>query len=225
MEATDSSPPLISSFFCANFPTFLAALPPTLATNSLLSDFKVNPRGDLFTVSVSPLAFAGNCVLLGDAGHAILPFYGQGLNAGFEDVRLLFESFQSRQFLQSLQHGSAQQQVSAQQSLHGSAHAHLAAALQSYSNARIPDAAAIDLLARLNYREMRQQVRRRWFRAKCSVFLVLERLLPGLLLSRYTMIAFTSIPYAKILVRERVQVVLLVVIAVSICSCFILFIL
>jgi kynurenine 3-monooxygenase len=173
----------------------MAALPPTLAANSLLSDFKINPRGHLFTASVDPLCFDDKCVLLGDAGHAILPFYGQGMNAGFEDVRLLFVSLE----------GGAADTVSG--------------ALTNFSQSRLPDAQAIDILARLNYHEMRYQVRRRLFRAKCRVFLALEWMLPGIFQSRYTMIAFTSIPYSRILLRERIQLGFLLAIVVVVLFC------
>lgn len=174
----------------------MAALPPTLAINSLLSDFKINPRGDLFTVSVDPLCFAGKCVLVGDAGHAILPFYGQGLNAGFEDVRLLFERLDRKE------------------------EAGFARALTDYSECRLPDARAIDHLARLNYHEMRYQVRRRLFRFKCRFFLALES--TCLFKTRYTMIAFTSLPYSRILFRERVQLLVLAVIFLIVAGCSLL---
>ncbi len=176
----------------------MAALPSTLAANSLISDFKINPRGQLFTVAVEPLCFDDKCVLLGDAGHAILPFYGQGMNAGFEDVRLLFEALDS---------------------------ANIPTALNKYSQLRLPNSHAIDNLARLNYREMRYQVRRRMFRAKCRLFLVLEWLLPGIFQSRYTMIAFTSIPYCKILLRERVQLCVLSGMLAVVLLCFLPFLL
>ena len=179
----------------------MAALPASLATNSLLSDFKINPRGQLFTVAVDPLCFDGKCVLLGDAGHAILPFYGQGMNAGFEDVRLLFEEL-------SVAIGANKSNISI---------GNLSSALMQYSRKRIPNAQAIDHLARLNYKEMRYQVRRRLFRAKCRLFLALEWLLPGIFQSRYTMIAFTSMPYARILVKERIQLCLLCALVIACC--------
>lgn len=75
----------VERFFAEVFPD-AKALMPTLA-----QDFFENPTGDLVTMRCSPWTVNGKVCLLGDAAHAIVPFYGQGMNAGFEDVRVLHD--------------------------------------------------------------------------------------------------------------------------------------
>ncbi len=53
---------------------------------NLIDDFFENPTAPLGTVKCSPWHYKGKTILLGDAAHAIVPFYGQGMNASFEDV-------------------------------------------------------------------------------------------------------------------------------------------
>ncbi len=70
-------------FFNTNFPDAVPLMP------TLVEDFFTNPTGDLGTVKCFPWSAGGKSLLLGDAAHAIVPFYGQGMNASFEDCRIL----------------------------------------------------------------------------------------------------------------------------------------
>lgn len=80
-------------FFHENFPSLFGAHNPLFTDEYLCAQLTANRLSSMFTCSVSPIVFDSHkIVLLGDASHAILPFYGQGLNAGFEDLRLLFQS-------------------------------------------------------------------------------------------------------------------------------------
>jgi kynurenine 3-monooxygenase len=72
----------ILSFFSETFPDALEIMP------SLLADFKTNPTSSLVTMKCYPWV-RNKTVLIGDAAHAIVPFYGQGMNAGFEDCKIL----------------------------------------------------------------------------------------------------------------------------------------
>ncbi len=74
----------IQNFFKMTFPDALALMP------KLLHDFKTNVTSTLVTMKCYPWA-RNNTLLIGDAAHAIVPFYGQGMNAGFEDCRILNE--------------------------------------------------------------------------------------------------------------------------------------
>src|SRR5688572_29458765 len=56
---------------------------------TLVDDFFENPTGDLGTVKCWPWNVDGKALLLGDSAHAVVPFYGQGMNCAFEDVRVL----------------------------------------------------------------------------------------------------------------------------------------
>jgi len=72
----------IHSFFEANFPDALTLMP------ELINDFKTNATSSLVTMKCNPWV-RNNTLLIGDAAHAIVPFYGQGMNSGFEDCVIL----------------------------------------------------------------------------------------------------------------------------------------
>lgn len=73
----------VISFFKTHFPDAYEQMP------NLSDDFFNNPTSSLHTVKCFPWQVEGKCVLLGDAAHAVVPFYGQGMNASFEDVLVL----------------------------------------------------------------------------------------------------------------------------------------
>ncbi|MDV7394727.1 FAD-dependent monooxygenase, partial [Arthrospira platensis SPKY1] len=73
----------ITAFFERYFPDALAMMP------TLLEDFRENPTASLVTVRCNPWQYRQRIALMGDAAHAIVPFYGQGMNAGFEDCTIL----------------------------------------------------------------------------------------------------------------------------------------
>src|SRR5207248_7548941 len=58
---------------------------------ALLHDFKTNPTGSLVTIRCAPWNYEDKVALVGDAAHAVVPFYGQGMNAAFEDCVVLDE--------------------------------------------------------------------------------------------------------------------------------------
>ena len=73
----------VAEFFHREFPDATKLMP------TLVEDFFANPTGNLGTVKCFPWNASGNALLLGDSAHAIVPFYGQGMNCAFEDVRVL----------------------------------------------------------------------------------------------------------------------------------------
>ena len=75
----------VKAFFDAEFPDAVPMMP------SLLDDFFTNPTASLVTVKCFPWTFDDRIALIGDAAHAIVPFYGQGMNCGFEDCVVLNE--------------------------------------------------------------------------------------------------------------------------------------
>lgn len=174
------------NFFKENFPDFLDAI----GRERLLRDWRDNPVNKLITVQVDPIG-KGKIVLLGDAAHSILPFYGQGMNAGFEDVQLftncLIKNHQT--------------------------------AIEQFSKFRIADAKAIDLLARENYKEMRAKVLNPFFVYRSRALQLLNIFFPTTIIPRYSMISFTSIPYSFIKNREIIQdlcIVFIIAIVVAI---------
>ena len=120
----------------------------------------------------------GRVGLLGDAAHAIVPFYGQGANCAFEDVveldRCLDETSDD-----------------------------WSAALPLFEHRRRANTEAIAAMALDNFVEMRDRVASPMFRLAKRVEHGLERALPGVYLSRYELVSFTTTPYAE--VRQRVR--------------------
>ncbi len=119
-------------------------------------------------------------MLIGDAAHAIVPFYGQGMNASFEDCVRLSEAL-------------ARHPASVER------------AFEEFGRLRTPDTDAIARLAQDNFIEMRDKAARASFRAGKHAQHALERWLPGLYLSLYEMVSFTTIPYAQALRRAQRQ--------------------
>ena len=156
----------IRDFFTAHFPDAVPLMP------TLARDYLANPTSSLVTVRCAPWFHGGTVVLAGDAAHAIVPFYGQGINAGFEDCVLLADCLAE----------------------HGSDHE---AALRSYYEGRKAHADAIADLAIANFLEMRDHVASVGFRMKKRTQRILHRLMPSWYTPLYNLVSFTLIPYAE----------------------------
>ncbi|WVQ71023.1 kynurenine 3-monooxygenase [Cryptococcus sp. DSM 104548] len=131
-----------STFFKENFPSAVEIVGEKL----LLDDFENNPRGNLVTINCVPSVWSSHAVLLGDASHSMVPFYGQGLNCGLEDVRVLSTIL-------------ARHNISGKTTLPlGEKDDGLELALKAYSVEREADLKAICELALQNYTEMRSHV-------------------------------------------------------------------
>ncbi|KAI9832588.1 MAG: Elongation factor G, mitochondrial [Phylliscum demangeonii] len=131
---------------------FPGVVPHLISSSALQRQFDENPHLPLISIKCAPHHYGGSCVIVGDAAHAMVPFYGQGMNAGLEDVRILFEFLRQRSAsLGSM--GLTTETIRAQ-------------ALQEYTTYRIPDAHAINDLALRNYVEMRSSVRSPLYRAR-----------------------------------------------------------
>jgi len=145
---------------------------------TLTDDYFQNPTNSLVTVRCAPWHYRDRVALVGDACHAVVPFYGQGANAAFEDCVVLDALLKE----------------------------HLpdwGAALEAYSNTRKPDVDALADLAIGNFLEMRDHVNSPAFRFKKQTEKVLHGLFPVRFLPLYSMITFSRIPYAA--ARERSQ--------------------
>jgi kynurenine 3-monooxygenase len=170
--ASLGSPAAIRRHFRDQYPDLLDLIP------NLADDYRHNPVGPLGTVTCGPWQMLGKVALIGDAAHAIVPFYGQGANAAFEDV------------------------VELDRCLDATAD-DWAAALPAYELRRRENSEAIAEMALANFVEMRDKVADPLFQAGKIVEHTLERLLPGTYVSRYELVSFSTPPYAE--VRRRVR--------------------
>ena len=148
--------------------------------DDLAGEFARNPVGSLVTVRVWPWV-RGRLALLGDAAHAIVPFFGQGMNCAFEDVveldRCLAESADE-----------------------------WGKAMAMYAERRKPNADAIAELALDNFVEMRDKVGSRMFRLAKRVEHAVERWAPEHFESLYELVSFTTVPYAEARRRAGIRV-------------------
>ncbi len=163
----------VRNFFDQWFPD-VADLVPDLEQQFLAA----NPSS-LVTVRCKPWV-VGNTVLIGDAAHAIVPFYGQGMNAGFEDVRILCEELEK--------YGDDQ-----------------AAALTSYQELRVENGNTIADLAIANFHEMRDHVASPTFLLGKKLSNLLQVLLPDWYRPLYSLVSFSNTPYSEAVEIAREQ--------------------
>ena len=169
-----TTPEEITAHFEAVYPDAVPLMP------TLVEDYQFNPVGLLATIHSDPWQADGKVALIGDAAHAILPFFGQGANCGFEDVVELDRCLS---------------EVDDDWTL----------ALPMYQERRRHNAEAIAQLAKENFIEMRDKVGSKAFLASKKLEHAVEKALPGRYLSRYEMVSFTTIPYAEVIERSRRQ--------------------
>jgi kynurenine 3-monooxygenase len=161
-------------FFRKSFPDAVPDMP------DLAKEFFANPTGSLVTIRSSPWYYRDKAVLLGDACHAVVPFYGQGANASFEDCVVLDECLRD--------HGD-----------------NLETAFAEYHRRRKANVDALADLALGNFIEMRDHVASRGFLLKKKLGQMLHRLMPRWYLPMYSMVTFSRIPYAEAVERSRRQ--------------------
>lgn len=142
--------------------------------------FAAHPVGELLTLRTSPWHRGGRAVLVGDAAHAVPPFYGQGMNSALEDCLVLDRCLE--------RHPDDR-----------------AAAFAAYQADRKPHTDVLADLTARNFVELRSKVRSPLFVARRRADVLLNRLLPRLWLPLYTMVSHTTIPYAQALLRARRQ--------------------
>ncbi len=172
--ATTTTDDDVRRFFDTEFPDAVPLMP------TLLTDFRENPTGSLVTVRCAPWHYRDKVALIGDAAHAVVPFYGQGMNAAFEDCVVMDECL-------------------------GEFPDNRARAFAEYFAKRKENADALADLAVSNFVEMRDKTGSPAFRARKKLDHLLEGALPGTYLPLYTMVSFTRIPYAEAARRARRQ--------------------
>jgi len=170
-----TTPKMVTEFFQKEFPDALELMP------NLVDDFFENPTAALGTVKCSPWHFKGNTLLMGDAAHAIVPFYGQGMNASFEDVvefdKVLDQNLESWE-----------------------------AIFTSYEKSRKKDTDAIADLAIDNFHEMKDHVVNPIFQEKRKIEMALEQDFPKEYSSKYSLVTFNeNIGYREAMLRGRAQ--------------------
>ncbi|KAF9989277.1 kynurenine 3-monooxygenase, mitochondrial precursor, partial [Modicella reniformis] len=75
------------------FKNYFADAVALMGKDLLIKEYFKNPKGSLVMIKADPYHYKDRCIILGDAAHSMVPFYGQGMNCGFEDVRILDSLF------------------------------------------------------------------------------------------------------------------------------------
>uniref|UniRef100_UPI004047D5D6 FAD-dependent oxidoreductase n=2 Tax=Roseivirga sp. TaxID=1964215 RepID=UPI004047D5D6 len=163
----------VLTFFETNFKDALPFLP------NLKQEFFENPTSSLITTRCKPWV-KGKAALIGDAAHAVVPFYGQGMNSGFEDC------FVFDQLLEK----------------HGAINTEL---LHEYEALRIPDANAIADLALYNFIEMRDKVADEKFILQKKIEKKINELYPEKWVPLYSMTTFSDFRYSEALAMGKKQ--------------------
>lgn len=164
----------VRAYFERVFPDALPLMP------TLEEDFLLNAVGSLVTVRCAPWRFKDRAALLGDAAHAVVPFYGQGANAAFEDCMVLDDCL--REFPSDV-----------------------AEALRAYELRRKEHADALADLAIGNFLEMRDKTASKTFLFGKKLEKWLAKLFPGRFVPLYYMVTFSRTPYADAVRKSRLQ--------------------
>ena len=150
----------------------------------LLKDFFTNPTSSLITTHIYPWHYKDKSALIGDAAHAIVPFYGQGMNAGFEDCSVLSSLLDKYSPNTSLSSGEGRGEVNWD------------SILNEYEARRKPNGDAVAQLALLNFTEMRDKVADPMFLERKKIEKELGKRYPNEFVSVYEMVSFSHTPYS-----------------------------
>lgn len=165
----------VSTFFHQHFADAAKCLP------QVATDFLANPPSPLRTLRCFPYHY-GRAVLIGDSAHSMVPFYGQGINCSFEDVRAFFDIFDRH---------------AKRNDLGGT----ISRTLEEFTSTRTGPGDAILALSLANFRELTSRSGEK----SCHIRSRLERMLhlryPDQFMPLYHMVAFTNIPYDELVCR------------------------
>jgi len=170
-----TTPEMVQEYFTQEYPDAIALMP------NLVTEFFDNPTGPLGTIRCSPWHCYEKVVLLGDAAHAIVPFYGQGMNASFEDVFVFDEILDKHQ-------------------------GDWKTVLSEYEKTRRKDTDAIANLALDNFHEMKEHTASPLFQEKRKLEMTFEGEFPTAYCSKYSLVTFNEdISYHQAMTRGRAQ--------------------
>ncbi|XP_058832631.1 kynurenine 3-monooxygenase [Topomyia yanbarensis] len=166
----------LMSFFQQYFPDAIDLI----GRERLIKDFfKIRPQ-TLVMIKCKPFNVGGKALIIGDAAHAMVPFYGQGMNAGFEDCTVLTDLFN--------RYGGDVERV-----------------LAEFSESRWEDAHSICDLAMYNYVEMRDLVTKRSYLYRKKLDELLFWLMPNTWVPLYNSISFSHMRYSRCIANRKWQ--------------------
>ena len=158
----------VEAFFVKNLPDTIDVIP------KLADDFFKNPTSTLVTMKCFPWTYKDKVALIGDASHAIVPFYGQGMNAGFEDITVLYEMMEK--------YGDDWETI-----------------FSEYQKSRKPNADAIAELSYRNFMEMSSKTADENFLLQKKIEKLFSDKHPEKWIPLYSRVTFSDRPYSEAL--------------------------
>ncbi len=168
----------VADFFKENLPDTIDVIP------DLAEDFFNNPTSTLVTMKCFPWTFEDKVALIGDASHAIVPFYGQGMNAGFEDISVLYDMMQK--------YGDDWKMI-----------------FSEYEKSRKPDADAIAELSYRNFMEMSSKTADPKFILQKKIEKRFAEKYPEKWIPLYDRVTFSTRPYSEALAFGDLQEIIM----------------
>jgi kynurenine 3-monooxygenase len=168
----------VNAFFKDQFPDAVPLI------HDLEETFFSNPTGHIVTVKSKKWNVEGRVLLMGDAAHGIVPFFGQGMNCGFEDCTVFDENFDKFRKGDTVDWSGL---------------------FDFMTEARVPNTNAIADMAVENFVEMRDKVGDKKFLMQKSVEKILQNKFPGKYVSRYSLVTFSNVPYTVAMEAGVVQ--------------------
>lgn len=156
----------VAAFFKEAFPDAYPMMP------HLLEEFLGHPTGNMSTIQCTPWHYEDNCLLIGDAAHGVVPFFGQGMNAAFEDCRILDELLQKNR--------DDWKKV-----------------MPLFYKLRKPNTDAVAQMSLDNYQEIQTNIRLESFNFKKELEQVLMHKYPYRYVSKHVLVMFSNTPYAQ----------------------------
>lgn len=156
----------LKRFFKQAFADAYPAMP------NLVGEFFTNPIGNLSTIKCSPWYYQDQCLLIGDAAHGIVPFFGQGMNCAFEDCRILNELLDQY-------------------------HDDWSKVMPAFFTSRKANTDAVAAMSMDNYHEIQQKILEPKFNLKKELQFELMKRYPERYISKHVLVMFTNVPYEK----------------------------
>ena len=164
----------VRSFFKKFFPDAYDEMP------NLVDEFFNHPTGNMSTIKCTPWYYEDHCLLVGDAAHGLVPFFGQGMNSAFEDCRV---------FNKVLNHYDDD----------------WACALPAFYQARKANTDAVAQMSMDNFHEIQIDICDETFNLKKQLEIILMRRYPDRYVSKHALVMFTNTPYAQALAIGKIQ--------------------
>lgn len=168
----------INAFFKKSFPDAFTEMP------HLLEEFTQHPTGNMSTIKCDPWYYQDQCLLIGDAAHGVVPFFGQGMNSAFEDCRILNELLDKH-------------------------HDDWKKVMPAFYQSRKVNTDAVAQMSMDNFHEIQTDIRDKGFNLKKQLEQELMHRYPEHYVSKHVLVMFTNTPYAKAQALGELQTIFL----------------